>query len=297
MLASATASDNAPVSKFVVVTVSSCSLLASLLKIKQLFHLQVYPHLLNDHQVHRLLTSHFVFSTSSEILFGGLLFYHLRVLERLYGSKKYAAFLTVTTTLTTLLEIGVLVAFHSLGWRMVPSGPYGVIFASLYMYQNEVPVTDRFRLLGIAFSQKSFVYLMAIQLLASQYPNSLVSAACGFLAGAMYAADVGRIRRWRYPAALQRFAGRYLLPALQSAPPPRSGAPDRLAAGPSSSAGARSPVDAAPPTGLGSAPVEIETVSPESIDLLVSMGFPRDRSEQVLRRVGGDVERAVQALI
>jgi len=47
-------------------------------------------------QFWRLITSHFAFSSSTEFLFGALIIYHLRVIERLFGPSKYAVLLGVS---------------------------------------------------------------------------------------------------------------------------------------------------------------------------------------------------------
>jgi membrane associated rhomboid family serine protease len=41
-------------------------------------------------QFWRLLVSHLAFANSSDLLFGGLMIYHMRVIERHFGTAKYA---------------------------------------------------------------------------------------------------------------------------------------------------------------------------------------------------------------
>ena len=49
------------------------------------------------------------------------------------------------------------------GLTRVAAGPYAVIFASLWQYHKEVPVTVRVRILGVALSDKIFLYLLSTQ--------------------------------------------------------------------------------------------------------------------------------------
>ncbi|RUP46073.1 hypothetical protein BC936DRAFT_147391, partial [Jimgerdemannia flammicorona] len=113
---------NAPVSKFLLLSVGGCSLLANVLTVKTAFHLQLTPHLTTHHQFWRLLTHHCAFANSSELFFGGMVLYHLRVIERHFGSSKYAAFLFVSSVISTLLEVGALVSGGPFGLRYIPAG-------------------------------------------------------------------------------------------------------------------------------------------------------------------------------
>jgi hypothetical protein len=42
-------------------------------------------------------------------------------------------------------------------------GPYGLIFASFIPFFLDIPVTSRFRIFGVNFSDKSFIYLAGLQ--------------------------------------------------------------------------------------------------------------------------------------
>ena len=43
------------------------------------------------------------------------------------------------------------------------SGPYGLIFASFVPFFLDIPITSRFRIFGLNFSDKSFIYLAGLQ--------------------------------------------------------------------------------------------------------------------------------------
>lgn len=43
------------------------------------------------------------------------------------------------------------------------SGPYGLIFASFVPFYFDIPVSTRFRVFGVHFSDKSFIYLAGLQ--------------------------------------------------------------------------------------------------------------------------------------
>ncbi|KAK5706226.1 hypothetical protein LTR97_001213 [Elasticomyces elasticus] len=74
---------NAPVSQGLVVAVVLSAFLATMTDTKYYLWIEVRPHLLDYHQFWRLLTC-------TEVLFAAMTFYQLRVIERLWGSKKFA---------------------------------------------------------------------------------------------------------------------------------------------------------------------------------------------------------------
>ncbi|KAG0083239.1 hypothetical protein BGZ92_010945 [Podila epicladia] len=213
---------NAPNTKALLLIIGGLSLLSSIFQIKTDFHLQLVPHLTAHHQFWRLVTSHFAFSTSTEVLFGGLIIYHLRIIERLFGAGKYAAFLFVSAILCTFLNIAVLVSGSALGLNVLPAGPYGIIFACLYQFYTLIPVIYEFKVFGIAFSDKIFMYVLGGQMIFSHLPGSIASSACGLLAGAIYRSDFAGTRKWRFPASIVRLADKFLIPIFSSSPAIRS---------------------------------------------------------------------------
>ena len=80
---------NAPASKYLVVAVVASSLLASVTDSKHLFWLAVRPHIVDYRQFWRILTWQACYTNSTEVLFGALTLYQLRVIERLWGTRKF----------------------------------------------------------------------------------------------------------------------------------------------------------------------------------------------------------------
>ncbi|KAJ4825803.1 hypothetical protein Tsubulata_021813 [Turnera subulata] len=54
--------------------------------------------------------------------------------------------------------------------NLLTSGPYGVIFASFVPFFFDIPVSTWFRLFGVSFSDKTFIYLAGLQ-----FPEFIVS--------------------------------------------------------------------------------------------------------------------------
>ena len=67
----------------------------------------------------------------------------------------------------TLLNVAILVTGAAVGLNVLPAGPYGVIFASLYQYYTLIPITYEFKIFGVAFTDKVFMYILAAQVSAS----------------------------------------------------------------------------------------------------------------------------------
>lgn len=115
--------------------------------------------------------------------------------------------------------------------NLVTSGPYGLIFASFVPFFFDIPISTRFRVFGVRFSDKSFIYLAGLQvrltriihakrrqffylfyfsscllykpiksnlffqLLLSSWKRSILPGVCGILAGSLYRLNLFRIRR------------------------------------------------------------------------------------------------------
>jgi hypothetical protein len=81
---------NAPVSRLLVIGVVVASFLVSLTDTKVFLWIEVRPHLIDYWQYWRLLTWQLCYTNSTEVLFAAMTFYNMRVIERLWGSRKFA---------------------------------------------------------------------------------------------------------------------------------------------------------------------------------------------------------------
>lgn len=81
---------NAPVSRSVAYVLVGFSILASVTDTKHYFYIQVQPHLWRYRQLWRIFTYQLCYTNSTEVLFAAMTVYNMRVVERLWGSRKYA---------------------------------------------------------------------------------------------------------------------------------------------------------------------------------------------------------------
>ncbi|KAF2130266.1 hypothetical protein P153DRAFT_269647, partial [Dothidotthia symphoricarpi CBS 119687] len=210
---------NAPVSQFLVFSTVVGALIATLTDTRYYLHLQVVPHLFKYGQLWRVLTWQLCFTNSTEVLFGVLTFYQLRVVERLWGSRKFASFLLSTLPYTTVLPPLILTfVLRPLSFGRIntlPAGPTPLLFALLANYYAAIPYTYRYKISPFAptptsstslfarsltLTSKSISYLAPLQLAFSQFPGSLLAAAVGWAVGTGYRRDIlPYAASWRVP--------------------------------------------------------------------------------------------------
>lgn len=208
---------NTPVSRFLILSSIGTSILSAILDIKHLLPIKFTPHLWPWLQVSRLLTFQIAYTSSAELLFSVALLYQFRVLERLWGSRKYASFLIVcfwlnvvllptTTLFLKIVTIGV--------YNYIPPGLTAVVFAALSAWADGIPRLYRYKIVtttttdetnsqpGLVLSDKSTTYLLAAQLALSQFPYQLVPAALGWAIGSAFMGELlpGGLGRWRIPS-------------------------------------------------------------------------------------------------
>lgn len=282
--------NNAPVTKVVVIACGIASVIVGTQGGAKACTLS-YQALAKKHQVWRVLTSSCIFSSTPELIFGLYLVYFFRVFERQIGSNKYSVFLVFSTIVTTVLNVTYLLVSKDPSSLGLSSGPYGLIFASFVQFFFDIPTSARFRLFGAQFSDKSFVYLAGLQLLLSAWKRSLIPGICGLLAGAAYRLNLLGIRRIKFPEAVAAAAGRVLAPLL-----PRGGAvPSSNGRRPSNPQYVGG-LQGRGPALVPSAPI-LGQPPEESIAMLVSMGFDRNRAIQALTQARNDVTAATNLLL
>ncbi|KAL3426681.1 uba domain-containing protein ucp14 [Phlyctema vagabunda] len=211
---------DAPVSRSLAYGLVAASIVVSVTDSKHLLYIQVEPHLWRYHQAWRLLSYQACYTNSTEVLFAAMTLYNMRVIERLWGSRKFASFLVVSYLFTALLPPLILalflrpLSFHTLNY--LPAGPTPLIFALLAQYHAVIPHVYKYRLaasatpptnapfMGLTFSDKSYVYLPAVQLSLSQFPGSLICACVGWVVGYSWRNDVlpAAMSTWRVPGWL-----------------------------------------------------------------------------------------------
>jgi hypothetical protein len=161
----------------------------------------------------------------AQAIVGMITLYSSRHFERQLGVKKYAAFVVVSYVLSLLLQIGLVVTLRYIGMENFKpaQGPYFIIFALLSMFYGKcnerydsiaasycyfvahIPkLQSRALILGLEFSEKSWIYLLACQLLLADGSSSIGSSMIGLLIGYLYDRNVLRLQSIRLPVAVER---------------------------------------------------------------------------------------------
>lgn len=240
----------------------------------------------------------FVFQNTGELLFGVALLYYFRILERQAGSAKFASFACVVSGLSFGLQTALHFAYN---WRRVlPTGPYGLIFACFVPFVFDVPPSTRFTFLGMQLSDKAFVYLAGLQLILSSGLSSAFAALCGVIAGATYRSNMFGLRKFMIPPVIKKFFSRTLgrlLDSQGSGPQVRLYVPRNQAfEGGHLGMGMQGPGRNIPraPQNQGAPRV---AASPEAIQQLVGMGFDEGRASRALETTSNDVQAAISLLV
>ncbi|KAF2203957.1 hypothetical protein GQ43DRAFT_496926 [Delitschia confertaspora ATCC 74209] len=221
--------DNAPISRFLVFSTVLSALLISITDTKPYLPLAVVPHIWHYGQFWRCLTWWVGFTNSTEVLFAALGFYGLRVVERVWGGRKFGSFIIATLPYTVLLPPLLLIfvlrplSFNRINY--LPAGPTTILFALLAQYYAAIPYTYRYSITPVTASpsssstsssppssmpswnktltltSKSLSYIPFLQLALSQLPGSLIGALVGWAVGTAYRRDMlPGVSSWRVPA-------------------------------------------------------------------------------------------------
>ncbi|KAF1806930.1 hypothetical protein V8B55DRAFT_1348231 [Mucor lusitanicus] len=204
---------NAPVTKFLVPVVGSCSALAIACNLRPHMALQLSHLGIENGQVWRLFTSHWAFSSIGTTVVGTWLIYKMKVVERRYGSARYAALVFISFVASTLLQTSVLAVGSRYGFKSIASGSYAILFSILYQYQKMIPASYQVNMLGATLSDKIYVYAAATQLLLSNASSSIIPSVCGLAVGALYDMTAP-IKQWRFPKWARSLTTKYILPVL-----------------------------------------------------------------------------------
>ncbi|KAF8659125.1 hypothetical protein AX16_001895 [Volvariella volvacea WC 439] len=209
--------EHAAVTKGLMMGSALTSILVGLFDVKHYLHLQLVPHISRHHQYWRLAVHHLGFSNSTDLFLSEIILFNVAIqVERQFGSIKFASFAIVTLLLVTILEFLALLLFHRLGLNYIALGPAGLLFAILHQYHRIVPSIYHYRIFGLPLTNKSFTYVLALQLAISRPPGSLTVAIAGLIAGALYRSDVFNFKSYRVPPSFIRFSTNYLLPLVGS---------------------------------------------------------------------------------
>ncbi|XP_071838945.1 ubiquitin-associated domain-containing protein 2-like isoform X2 [Apostichopus japonicus] len=188
------------VSKALMMICGSSSIAPLFLKkeLKEIFTLNI-EHLVQQSQLWRIVTSHLVIHDLHVLILVLLLIFNFRILERRYGSRKFASCILATSIMGSFLNLSLLGALYWWGYSptVIHSGLIGTL-GSLYVpffcdIPNNIIPRQAAGAGGInplmqMLTGKTLVYLLGLQLAISSAcaPYQLIT---GILAGVLYRAN------------------------------------------------------------------------------------------------------------
>jgi len=148
---------------------------------------------------------------------------------------------------------------------------------------------EYFRLCGVAFTEKTWLYAAALVLAFSGGARSLWPSLVGVAWGALYGLRALPLSRLRFPRAARHFCRQWVLPMLQQSAPAAAAAAAEPRGGGGGGGGG----------GAGAAPAPPAPAAPSeaAIAQIVAMGFAREQAVAALLATGGDVDAAVERIV
>jgi membrane associated rhomboid family serine protease len=123
--------ENIPVTKGLLLLFGLNTIGSSLTGIKHLQLLRL-SHL--QSQPWRALSSQLIFSNTSQLIFGSILLYNLRVIEKHYGSVKFGSLYVVSSAICGLLQIGAMLTVKA---DYISPGPLAFIHCLLVYHSTD----------------------------------------------------------------------------------------------------------------------------------------------------------------
>ena len=110
------------------------------------------------------------FCTSSELFLGILLLYNFRILERHFGTVKFASLSLLSVVLGSFFNV-ILLAFARKYVSRLASGPFGLVMSLSVFYSLEIPTSYHIKIFG--FKVSDHIFLSAILVQVSRGSSSL----------------------------------------------------------------------------------------------------------------------------
>jgi len=275
----------------------------------------------------RFIASKLIFPDTRSTILALFLIYFFRVFERRSGSLRFSSNILFSWTLGMSMEIlGNLVLPDN--WSpLLSTGPLHLFLPFFIPYYLHVPITASTYFGPIPISSKSMPYLLGLQISLNN-PSTIVSSLSSMLVGCIvHCTSLGKASLPRSFGKISKYLSGWLLESSPPPPPSTSnlmGATLEIQRTQHAEAmeqqllrararqfnvpigGRQMRLDemwgqgggnrrvAAAPGGADPAPI---LPSPQLLQALTDMGFPRERVEQALIRANNDMEQATNFLL
>lgn len=244
------------------------------------------PGVLYGGEVHRVFLSPLVFADMGQTLYGLMLLYALRNLERQMGFKKFGGFVMMTYVGSIVLNLAIALLLSSSALAdVLQPGPFYLAYSMLFLYFVHVPRLhpSKYTLLNfVVFSEKSLVYLLALHLSMCTGLESLIPSATGLALGALYY-RFERLQTLRIPSWIDsvcNLLSGYMSRVFPTPPVVRIPPPSRQPA-------------SAPPAGRAAVAPPPE----QSITALMGLGCDRPTAIRALQETNNNLDAAANLVL
>lgn len=261
-----------------------------------------------------LVTPFLTYGDRVQLAVGSILMYILRIFEQQFGSRKFGAMVFFSWVLAIATQVGIVVACENMGVKQVKpaTGPFFLVFALLVLYYHSVPnlSPSQYSFLGLTISEKTWTYILGVQLMFSAQMHSAVAALIGLFLGVVYYSNQLGIQGWRLPGPLEKlislpFALMGESTSDNNERQPRDGANDdnsMMPEGDNPRADRQRQPSWSEATqerlhdfgGLGAA---IEPPTEEQIKTITNLGFDRSKAIHALEQCDNNVEQAANYIL
>mmetsp|Transcript_7286 Transcript_7286/g.7508 ORF Transcript_7286/g.7508 Transcript_7286/m.7508 type:complete len:316 (+) Transcript_7286:223-1170(+) len=268
-------------------------------------------HELYKGQLWRILLSPLGFHSLPQLLVGLMLMYTFRQFERQLGLRKFGSLLCLSYLISILTQLAAIVLASMTGHHLLLTpGPFFFIFSLLPLFYQYIPRLHplRISLLGLILSEKSWVYLLATQLLLCEGERSVMASIGGGLAGYLYLIEGLGFEEFRTPNIVEApfravyglVSGFFHFPGLTGRETERvRGGGRERERGRGMFGGLNHMMYPEGPAGGGGGGFEGAPSPPseDSISVLTSIGFDRPAAIRALGMAGNNVEMAANILL
>ena len=124
------------------------------------------------------------------------------------GSRKFGAFILLSYIISVFLQLAILIILSTVGINIAYTpGPFYYIYSLIPFYYFYIPKLNpvTYSSLGysLIFSEKSWLYLLSLQLLLSDGMQTIVPGMCGVLAAYVYSIEGLKLQSFRIPSFIE----------------------------------------------------------------------------------------------
>lgn len=265
---------------------------------------------LSQFDIWKIISGNIIFSSVPQMFIGVMLIYSMRQFERQFGIRKFGSYVFLSFVISLFTQCAIITTASSMNFPIrIASGPYFIVYSLLALYYRHIPKLhpSRHAIFGsFRFSEKSWTYVFALQLLCGEGLGSICAGLSGFFAGYVYLSDFLSLQSIRLPKFVETIFSpfSYILgstPLINNAiPNPHIQPPRQQQQQQRQYRDQQLPLRNNGWNGNNrNTPSQVPVLSPppeDAIEALVNLGFEREQAINALRVTNNNVDAAANYL-